>query len=109
VNYPGLERSPWHAVARAQFKRGFGGLLTFELGDKAACFAFMDRLKLIRKATNLNDNKSLIIHPASTIFAQFTAEQRARMGISDGLIRLSAGIEDTEDIIDDIRQALEAI
>jgi len=106
VNYPGLEGSPWHAVAERQFHRGFGGLLTFNLADKNACFAFMDSLKLIRKATNLSDNKTLVIHPASTIFAEFSKEERLSMGISEGLIRLSVGIEDAEDLINDITGGL---
>jgi O-acetylhomoserine (thiol)-lyase len=109
VNYPGLEQSPWHTVAARQFRRGFGSLLTFELADKVRCFAFMDRLALIRKATNICDNKSLIIHPASTIFAEFGEQQRAEMGISEGLLRLSVGIEDTIDILEDIQRALEVV
>lgn len=109
VNYPGLESSRWYAIAARQFKRGFGGLLTFELESKEACFRMMDSLKIIRRATNLSDNKSLIIHPGSTIYADFSAEQRIKMDISDGLIRLSVGIEDIEDIIEDLAQGLEKI
>ena len=109
VNYPGLETSPWHEIAARQFPRGFGSLLTFELSGKDECFAFMDSLKVIRKATNLNDNKSLIIHPASTIFAEFSLQERLTMGISDGLIRLSTGIEDSEDLINDLHNVLESL
>ncbi len=109
VNYPGLEHSRWHATAASQFKRGFGGLVTFKLSDKEQSFVFMDSLKLIRKATNLNDNKTLIIHPASTIFADYSAQECEQMGISEGLIRLSVGIEDTDDLIDDLKQGLETV
>ncbi len=109
VNYPGLETSPWYSIASKQFSNGFGGLLTFEFSNKEESFRYMDSLKLIRKATNLNDNKTLIIHPASTIFADYNAEERLQMGISDGLIRLSVGIEDVEDLIDDLKQGLNSL
>jgi O-acetylhomoserine (thiol)-lyase len=109
VNYPGIGDSPSYEHAVKQFRRGFGGILTFDLADRTECFALMDRLTLIRKATNLNDNKTLIIHPSSTIFCDFSAQQKAEMGVTDSTIRLSAGIEDAEDLTGDIRQALEAL
>ncbi len=109
VNYPGLNTSPTHAAAVRQLKRGFGSLLTFEMESKEACFTFMDNLKIIRKATNLNDNKTLIIHPASTIFADFSPQEKNDMGIGEGLIRLSVGIEDLDDILDDITKGLEKV
>jgi O-acetylhomoserine (thiol)-lyase len=68
VNYPGLASSPYHDLADHQFGGRFGGVLTFDLASREQCFAFMDALQLIRRATNINDNKTLIIHPASTIF-----------------------------------------
>lgn len=107
VHYPGLESSPYFVTAQAQFSRGCSGLLTFDLEDRGACFRLMDQLKLIRRATNLCDNKSLIIHPASTIYAEFNEEEKQRMAVPDTLIRLSTGIEDAEDLIDDLRQALD--
>ncbi|MCP4399619.1 MAG: O-acetylhomoserine aminocarboxypropyltransferase/cysteine synthase [bacterium] len=107
VNYPGLPSSPYHEIATKQFHGGYGGVLTFELSDKASCFAFLNRLELIKRATNLGDNSSLILHPASTIYAKFSPEQREAMGVPDGLIRLSVGIEDVEDLIEDLQQALE--
>ncbi len=107
VNYPGLPDSPYHEIARQQFPKGSGTVFSFELQDKAACFAFLNALQLIRRATNLADNTSLIIHPASTIFVQFSLEERLSMGVPEGLIRLSVGIEDIEDVIADISQALE--
>lgn len=107
VSYPGLKRSPYHALTRRLLPRGAGGLLTLGLSDRAACFAFMDRLKLIRRATNINDNKTLVLHPASTIFCEYSPEERARMGVGEGTIRLSVGIEDVEDLIADLDSALE--
>jgi O-acetylhomoserine (thiol)-lyase len=107
VHYPGLESSPYFTTAQAQFPRGCSGLLTFDLEDRTACFRLMDQLKLIRRATNLCDNKSLVIHPASTIYAEFTEEEKQRMAVPDTLIRLSTGIEDAEDLIDDLHQALD--
>ncbi len=109
VNYPGLENAPFHEQAARQFTGQFGALLTFSLKDREQCFSLIDKLAVIRRATNFNDNKSLIIHPASTIYAEFSAEQRLHMGVPDELIRLGVGIEDPEDIIADLSQALEAL
>jgi O-acetylhomoserine (thiol)-lyase len=107
INYPGLEVSPWYANATRQFGGRYGGVLSFELGSKEDVFRFINKLKLIRRATNINDNRSLIIHPASTIFADCGKEELNSMGISDGLIRLSVGIETIEDLLHDISQAFE--
>ena len=109
VAYPGLETSPSHAAAVAQLKRGFGGILTFELADKAQCYALLDAFKLLRRATNIHDSKTLALHPASTIFCEYTPEEREKMGVSDSLIRLSVGCEDAADIIADFEQAFAAI
>jgi O-acetylhomoserine (thiol)-lyase len=106
VHYPALESSPYCQISRAQFPRGCGGLLTFELADWKACYQMMNRLKLIRRATNLCDNKTLIIHPASTIYAEFDDSIRQRMQVSDTQLRLSVGIEDVEDLVEDLSQAL---
>ena len=106
VNYPGLKSSPWHENAKKLFPRGFGGILCIELESKEKCFEFMNKLNVIRRATNINDNKTLVIHPASTIFCEYTPEERAKMGVPDTLIRLSVGIEDVEDLIDDIEKGL---
>ena len=107
VNYPGLPDSRYHAVAVRQFGGRFGGVLTFKLRSRAECFAFMDRLRIIRRATNMCDNKSLILHPASTIYCDFSPEEREKMGVPDNLIRLSVGIENIEDLCSDLRDALE--
>lgn len=107
VNYTGLEENPYHRLAAEQFGGTFGAMLTIDLASREACFRFIDRLRLIRRATNLFDNRSLAIHPASTIFGLFTEEQRRAMDVPETTIRLSVGLEDTEDLFDDIRQALE--
>jgi O-acetylhomoserine (thiol)-lyase len=109
VNYPGLQSSPFYTISSEQFNNKFGGIVTFELKNKDECFRFMDSLKIIRRATNLNDNKTLIIHPASTIFCEYSDDEKKEMKISDSILRLSVGIEDVEDIIDDIKQGLETI
>lgn len=109
VNYPGLESAPSHLVARTLLTRGAGGLLTFDLASREACFAVMDALKLIRRATNIHDNKTLILHPASTIFCEYPPEERARMGVGESLIRLAVGIEDLDDLIADLDQAFAAV
>lgn len=106
VNYTGLPDNPYYELSLAQFGPLPGAMLTFDLSSREACFAFMNRLKLICRATNLFDNKSLIIHPASTIFGTFSEEQRAAMDISPKTLRLSVGLEKVDDLINDIEQAL---
>lgn len=107
VNYPGLVKSPYYDIAKKQFGNKPGGVLTFDLSSKQECFAFINRLKLIRRATNLQDNRTLILHPGSTIFCEYDDKLKKEMGVRDTLIRLSVGIEDCRDIIADIQQALE--
>ncbi|MBU2508705.1 MAG: aminotransferase class V-fold PLP-dependent enzyme [Bacteroidetes bacterium] len=109
VNYPGLEDSPHYQIARKQFRHRCGALLTFDLNSKEECFQFMDKLQFIRRATNLNDNKTLILHPASTIFCEYDARLKAEMGIRETMMRLAVGIEDIEDLFADISQALELL
>lgn len=107
VNYPGLEDSPNYAIASRQFGTRFGSLLTFELAGRDECFKFLNNLKLVRRATNLHDNKTLAIHPASTIFCEYSPELKEKMGVPETMVRLAVGIEDSDDIIEDIKQALE--
>jgi O-acetylhomoserine (thiol)-lyase len=76
---------------------------------KAACFRFLNKLSLISRASNLGDNKTLALHPASTIFAGFTEGEMKTLGVDDTLIRISFGIEDIDDLREDIGQALEGI
>lgn len=109
VNYPGLAGSQHHILAKKQFNGRYGALLTFRLKDKASCFKFINALKLVRRATNINDNKTLVIHPASTIFCEYSVELREQMGVYDDLVRLSVGIEDADRLKADLGQALEVI
>jgi len=106
VSYPGLESSPFYAISQEQFGSFPGAMFTFDLESRQVCFRFMDRLRLIRRATNLFDNKSLAIHPASTIYGNFTEEQRQSMDVSQHTIRISVGLEAVEDLFADICQAL---
>ncbi|PWC44948.1 aminotransferase class V-fold PLP-dependent enzyme [Azospirillum sp. TSO22-1] len=109
VGYPGLPDSPGHAVARRQMS-GFGGLVSCELeGGIEAGVRFMNRLVLATRAVSLGDAETLVQHPASMTHATYTAEERARHGISDGLVRLSIGLENLPDIQEDILQALDAV
>jgi O-acetylhomoserine (thiol)-lyase len=105
VNYPGLKDNPFYAISTAQFGNYPGAMLTFDLTSREVCFAFINRLKVIRRATNLFDNRSLIIHPASTIYGTFTAEQRKKMNVREETIRLSVGLESGDDLFEDIRPA----
>jgi O-acetylhomoserine (thiol)-lyase len=106
VNYPGLKDNPFYEISTAQFGNCPGAMLTFDLASRSACFALINRLKVIRRATNLFDNRSLIIHPAGTIYGAFTAEQREKMSVREETIRLSVGLESVDDLFDDIRDSL---
>lgn len=108
VCYPGLPSNPYHVMARDQFGGRFGAMLTLTLPSKEACFRFIDSLQLVRRATNLFDNKTLAIHPASTIFGTLDDATRESMDVSDRLIRLSIGLENADDIIEDLNRALDA-
>ncbi len=109
VLYPGRDDHPQAELARRQMKGG-GTLVAFELrGGKAAAFAFANALKVILISNNLGDSKSLITHPATTTHQRLSAEARASVGITDGILRLSLGLEDVEDLIEDIGQALQKL
>lgn len=108
VNYVGLEDNPYHQLAVSQYGETAGAMVTIDLESQEACFRMLDNLKLIHRATNLFDNRTLAIHPASTIFGLFTVEERAAMDVQDTTIRLSIGLESVDDLFDDIKQALEA-
>jgi len=106
VFYPGLKSHPHHAVAMKQMQHG-GAMIAFEvLGGKEASFAFMNRLNIIDISNNLGDAKSLITHPASTTHSNIPVAERSALGISDSLLRLSVGLEDSRDLLADIEQAL---
>jgi O-acetylhomoserine (thiol)-lyase len=107
VSYPGLPSHPQHANARQYLEGGFGGVLTFGVkGGHAAARAVIDRVKLFSLLANVGDAKSLIIHPASTTHEQLTPEQQRATGTLPELIRLSLGLEDVRDLIEDLDQAL---
>jgi O-acetylhomoserine (thiol)-lyase len=107
VHYPGLPSHPQHAIAQALF-RGASWLFSFELRDPARMNAVVNRLRLPIKATGLGDTRTLIIPVAPTIFFEAGAEARAAMGIADGLLRVSVGLEDFDDLRADFAQALAA-
>ena len=108
VLYPGLESHPQAALARAQM-RGAGSIVSVELdGGKAGAFRFLRALKLIDISNNLGDAKSLVTHPATTTHQRLKPEERAALDITDGLIRISVGLEDVEDLKEDLAQALSA-
>ncbi|HZR62905.1 MAG TPA: O-succinylhomoserine sulfhydrylase [Xanthobacteraceae bacterium] len=107
--YPGRPDHPQAAVAQKQM-RGGSTLVAFEIkGGKKAAFRFQDSLKLIRISNNLGDAKSLITHPATTTHQRLTPAQRAELGISDGLVRVSVGLEHPDDIVEDVLAALEVV
>lgn len=106
VNYTGLEDNPFYQLSKAQFGDYPGAMFTIDLASREACFKFMNKLKVWRRATNLFDNKSLAIHTASTIYGTFTEEQRMAMDVSQKTIRFSVGLEDADALFEDIKQAL---
>ena len=109
VRYPGLDSHPQHELAKRQMK-GFGGMITMELkGGHAAGETLVNRLQICSLAVSLGDVRTLVCHPASTTHSHVPAEVRQQTGITDGLVRFSIGLEDTEDIIADLGQALDAI
>ncbi len=107
VHYPGLASHAQHGIAQALFK-ACGGLFSFELKDGIDCFDYLNRLQLAVPASNLGDTRTLVIPVAHTIFHEMGPERRASMGIAESLIRVSVGIEDTADLLQDFKQALSA-
>ncbi|GGI54493.1 cystathionine gamma-synthase family protein [Oxalicibacterium solurbis] len=105
VYYPGLKSHPQHALSTELF-RSYGSLFSFELKDSIDCFDYLNRLKLGVSASNLGDTRTLVIPVSHTIFYEMGPERRASMGIAESLIRVSVGIEDTDDLVEDFRQAL---
>lgn len=107
VSYPGLPAHPNHKLFTDLYGDKAGAMVTFDLCDKDACYKFINNLKLIHRATNLFDNRSLAIHPWSTIFITISEDERKAMEIKDTTIRLSIGLEDPEDLLKDLTQAIE--
>lgn len=109
VLYPWREDHPQYELAKRQM-RGGGTLVTFEVeGGKAGAFRFLNQLKVVRISNNLGDAKSLVTHPATTTHQRFSPEARAEMGIFEGMVRLSVGLEHVDDLTDDIARALKAV
>lgn len=107
VNYPGLQGSLGYEVAQKQLKRGAGSLLTFELASQDEAFAFINKRSFSRNLANIGEAKTLLIHPASTIYLDYDADVMAQMGVNDRLVRVSVGIENEVDVIKEFKEALE--
>jgi len=109
VLYPGLPSHPQYGLARRQMRHG-GSLVCFEVaGGKEGCFRFLDTLRLVDISNNLGDSKSLVTHPATTTHSRLKPEERAELGIGDGLVRFSAGLEGEADLLGDIERALKQV
>jgi cystathionine gamma-lyase/homocysteine desulfhydrase len=108
VNYPGLLSHPQHRLARKQM-RGFGGMISFDLGSLANARKFLKRVRLCALAESLGGVETLISHPATMTHASVPRTERERIGVTDGLVRISVGIEDVRDIIADLKSALAAL
>jgi O-acetylhomoserine (thiol)-lyase len=109
VKYAGLESHPDYALARRQMPKGAGAILSFGIkGGRRAGAKLIERLRLFSHLANVGDAKSLVIHPASTTHQQMSVEDLAKAGVGEELVRLSVGLEDTQDLIDDLAQALAA-
>jgi cystathionine beta-lyase/cystathionine gamma-synthase len=105
VFYPGLPSHPQHELARRQM-RGFGGMISVDMGSKERAASFMTAVRIFSLAESLGGVESLISHPASMTHSSVPAEQRAKLGITEGLVRLSCGVEDVQDLLGDLERAL---
>ncbi len=108
IIYPGLPSHPQHALAKRQMS-GFGGMISIEMGSKDCASKVLSRVRVFSLAESLGGVESLISHPASMTHASVPAERRAQLGISDGLVRLSCGVEDADDLLADLEQALDGL
>ena len=108
VLYPGLASHPQAALAAAQMGSG-GTIVTFDVGTKDAAFRLLNALRIIKISNNLGDAKSIVTHPATTTHQRLSAEMKAKLGITPGLVRLSVGLEDADDLISDLQAALSVI
>ena len=109
VNYPGLESSPYYPLVKSQFGGNGGGIVTLRAGSKERAYRLMNSLKYALKATNIGDTKTLVIHPASTIYLHSTQEQKHNAGVYDDTIRVSVGIEGEADLIEDFVEAIKRL
>lgn len=106
VNYPLLKTSKYYCIAKKYYEKGAGALISCRLGSKQNAFDFIDHLKIISNLVNIGDTKTLVVHPASTICVSNTSEEKQQMGVYEDLVRISVGIEDYKDILEDVEQAL---
>lgn len=109
VNYPGLKDNDYNMLAIEQFRGKFGAILTIRVGSKENAFKVINNLKYASNLANIGDTRTLVIHPASTIYVTNSVEERESMGVFEDLIRISVGLEDVEDLIEDFEQALNKI
>ncbi len=109
VNYPLLKSSDYYNLAKKYYQKGASAVITCRLGNKEKAFNFIDNLKLVLNLVNIGDAKTLIVHPASTICIDNTLKEKEQMGVYEDLVRISVGIEDSKDIIEDIDQALKMV
>ena len=109
VNYPLLESNPYHKIAGDQFGNKGGGILTIRAGSRERAYAVINRLKYVKIATNIGDVRTLVIHPASTIYLHSNREAREAAGVFEDSIRVSVGIEDAEDLIRDFTEAIKGL
>lgn len=107
VNYPGLPTSDFYQIAKQQFSSHFGGIFTIRVGNRQRAFSIINNLKLPLKVSNIGDTKTLVIHPESTISVHSSEEEKRAAGVYEDLIRVSVGIEDIEDLIEDFDQAIQ--
>lgn len=107
VNYPGLKSSKWHDTANEILENGYGAILTIRVGSKERAFDIINSLTIPKIVSNIGDTKTLIIHPESTLNAHSTEKEKEEAGVFDDLIRISVGIEDIEDLIEDFKNALD--
>jgi O-acetylhomoserine (thiol)-lyase len=109
VGYPGLKSSPYHDLAEKYLPKGAGSIFSFELkGGYHTARSFIDRLKIFSDLANVGDSKSLVVHPSSTTHQQLDEAAQKAAGITPGLVRLSVGLENIDDLLTDLEQALEA-
>lgn len=107
VNFPGLNSSPWHEIAKKELQNGYGAIFTMRTGSREKAFGLLNHLKLALQVSNIGDTKTLAIHPSSTISLHSTQRQKKEAGVYDDLIRVSVGIEDIDDLMEDFRYAID--
>jgi cystathionine beta-lyase/cystathionine gamma-synthase len=107
VHYPGLSEHPQHALATKQLRQ-YGTVLSFEVADRPTAAAFLDRLRVARVATSLGGPETLVCHPATSTHASLTQDEQAIAGVTEGLLRVSVGLEECSDLIADFERALES-